>query len=122
MIAVDVQIPFEVKPARKKPAKTSPTQRSLAHLRKNGYLCAIVEKWNMHAKIRQDMFGIIDLVAIKDDDIIGIQATSGDNVSARITKISEHENYPIVIKAMRIIVHGWRKNSMGKWILREVEL
>ena len=109
---------------RKKAAKTSPTQRSLKELRKRGYLCAVVEKWNPHVKIRQDMFGFVDIVAIKDDDIIGVQSTGGDggNVAARVTKITEHDNYPIVIKAMRIIVHGWRRNAQNKWILREIEL
>lgn len=107
---------------KRKPAKTSPTQRSLKHLRAAGYLCAIVEKWNMHARIRQDMFGFIDVLAVKGDDIVGVQACVGGDVSTRIKKIVEHDNYPSVIAAMRIIVHGWRKNAAGKWVLREVEL
>jgi hypothetical protein len=107
---------------RKKPAKTSPTQRSLKELRKRGYLCAIVEKWNMHARIRQDMFGFVDIVAIKGEDIIGVQACVGSSVSDRVTKIVEHENYATVSAAMRITVHGWRKSAAGKWTLREVEL
>lgn len=111
-------------PAKKprKKSSTSPTQRSLKHLRAAGYLCAIVEKWNMHARIRQDLYGFIDVLAIKGEDIIGVQSTSGDNVAARSTKITEHENYPVVIAAMRIVVHGWRKNSKNRWVLRELEL
>ena len=91
-------------------------------MRDAGYLCAIVEKWNMHAKIRQDLYGFIDVLAIKDEDIVGVQACTGGDVSTRMHKIIEHANYPSVIKAMRIVIHGWRKSAAGKWTLREVEL
>jgi hypothetical protein len=35
----------------------TPTQRSLAYLRAEGWQVAIVERWNPHARIRQDLFG-----------------------------------------------------------------
>lgn len=85
-------------------------------------LCAVVEKWNMHAKLRQDLYGFIDVLCVKGEDIVGVQSTSGDNVASRVTKITEHENWPLVCNAMRVIVHGWRKNAAGKWVLREIEL
>jgi hypothetical protein len=59
---------------------------------------------------------------VKGEDIVGVQSTSGDNVASRVTKITEHENWPLVCAAIRVIVHGWRKNAAGKWALREVEL
>lgn len=110
--------------AKRKPKGASPTQRSLKVLRDAGYLCAIVEKWNPHARIRQDLYGFIDILAINGEDILGVQACSsaGGDPAARVRKITEHENYPAVIAAMRIAVHGWRKNAAGKWVLREVEL
>lgn len=43
---------------------SSPTQRTLAECRKRGYTAQVVEKWNPHARIRQDLFGVIDIVAI----------------------------------------------------------
>jgi hypothetical protein len=107
---------------RKQPAKKSPTQRSLAHMRNQGYLCAVVEKWNPHAMIRQDLYGFIDVLCVKGDDIIGVQSTSWSNVSGRITKITEHENWPLVCNAIRVIVHGWKKGKTGKWVLREEPL
>jgi hypothetical protein len=112
----------EAAPIKRKAKAKSPTARSLEHMRKLGYLCAIVEKWNMHTKIRQDLYGFIDVLCVKGEDIIGVQATSGDHVAHRVTKITEHENYPLVIAAIRIAVHGWRKNAAGRWTLREVEL
>ena len=67
---------------------TSPTQRTLALLRKDGYSAAIVEKYNSFIKRRFDLWGFIDLVAIRSTEkgVLGIQATSGSNITARIKK------------------------------------
>lgn len=66
---------------------TSPTQRTLKHLRDAGYpLVQVVEKWNPHAHIRQDLYGIIDVLAV-GADIVGVQATSGSNVASRLWPI-----------------------------------
>lgn len=108
----------------RKPAKTSPTVRSLKHMRGLGYVCAIVEKWNPHARIRQDMFGFIDIVCIRGEDIVGVQACSGGggDSAERVRKIAEHVNWPLICKAIRVVVQSWRKNAAGKWTLREVEM
>ena len=94
---------------------SSPTQRTLAHLRAAGYpLVQVVERWNPYARIRQDLFGIIDVVAV-GADIVCVQATSGSNVSKRVAKITESEALPILRKAgIRVLVHGWRK-VRGRW-------
>jgi carbonic anhydrase len=100
----------------------TPTQRSLKHLRDAGYMVAIVEKWNPHARIRQDLFGVLDLVAIRDGETLGVQTTSGSNVAARVKKLAESESVPRLRKAgWAIHVHGWRKGSNGRWALREVD-
>lgn len=110
-------------PAKRKSKPKSPTARSLEHLRKSYALVQVVEKWNPHARIRQDLFGIIDVIAVSDTEIVGVQSTSGDNVVARVAKIAESDALPILLKAgIRVIVHGWRKNAAGRWTLREVEL
>src|SRR5689334_12750215 len=92
----------------------SPTQRSLAFLRGRGYMVAIVEKWNPHAKIRQDMWGLLDLVAIRKGETLGVQTTTLSNVAARVGKISDSEAAPLIRAAgWRIEVHGWRKLKSG---------
>lgn len=89
-------------------AKTSPTQRTLAEMRKRGYVCEVVERWNPFAKIRQDLFGFIDVLCLGDAEIVGVQATSASNVAARVKKIAEHDNVGAVRKAgIRLLVHGW---------------
>ncbi len=99
---------------------TSPTQRSLKHLRELGYVVAVTEKWNPHARVRQDLFGFIDMLAIKDGQTLAIQTTSASAFAARKTKIQCNENLPMVLSAgWKVIVHGWRKNSKKQWVLRE---
>lgn len=96
----------------------SPTQRSLAFLREEGYVVAIVERWNPHARIRQDLFGFIDLLAIRKGETLAVQVTAS-GVSARIKKIMESDYLNAVRDAgWRIVVHGWRKNSKGRYVLR----
>lgn len=101
---------------------SSPTQRSLKVLRQRGYMAEVVEKWIPHIRRRRDLYGFIDVLAIRDGEILGVQATSGSNVASRVAKIADHQNVGAVRKAgIRIHVHGWRKNSSRRWVLREVD-
>ena len=107
----------------------SPTQRTLAALRKEGYIAAVAERWNHHVKIRQDLFGFIDVVAL-GDNILAVQCTS-TGVSTRITKIKSEcrDAASAWLKAGGTIqVWGWRKVKVkpgGKamrWKQRIVEI
>lgn len=101
----------------------SPTERTLKRLREMGYLAAVVEKWNPHARIRQDLFGVVDVIGIRDGETLAVQATSGSNVAARVSKISDHESTPTIRAAgWHFEVHGWRKNSKGRWECRVVDV
>jgi hypothetical protein len=102
----------------------TPTARSLAELRKRGYLAGVVERHNVFSRKKSDLFGFLDVVAVRDGEILGIQATSGSNVSARIAKIRAAAELPIVLSSgMRIAVWGWAKrgkrNKRKVWTLRE---
>lgn len=65
----------------------TPTQRALAELRKQGHVAAITERWNPHAKIRQDLFGFCDILYLTGAAIVALQVTSGANHAARRAKI-----------------------------------
>lgn len=100
----------------------SPTQRTLAEMRKRGYYAEVVEYWNHITKRRHDLAGFIDVLCFGDGEIVGVQATSLTNVSARVTKIAEHENVAAVRRAgMRLLVQGWGKMPNGRYRLREVD-
>lgn len=102
----------------------SPTQRTLALLRKNGYTAAVVERWNAYVKIRQDLFGFADLVAIHPDvsGTLYVQTTSGDNHSARVSKIVKCEAAKSCVMARnRVQVISWSKKK-NRWTPRIQEI
>ena len=91
---------------------TSPTQLSLKKLKEDGWdLVAVVEHWNPFARVRQDLFGFIDILAINSKgDVLAVQTTTYSNMYARIKKITDHVNLPFVREAnFKIEVHGWAK-------------
>jgi len=101
---------------------TTPTQRTLALCRKHGWTSQVVEKWNAHAKVRQDLFGVIDVVCMDGQSIIGVQSTSGDNVSNRVQKMRDEPRAKEWLRSGgRLFVHGWRKIK-NRWKPREIEI
>jgi hypothetical protein len=101
-------------------AKTSPTQRSLQLMRDRGCLAEVVERWNPHSRTRHDLWGFVDIICLDDNQVIAVQSTSRSNMSARIRKIEEHENLAAVLRAgIQIVVHGWKKDKAGKWLVDE---
>jgi hypothetical protein len=89
----------------------SPTERTLNELRKQGYSVAVVEKWNPHARVRIDLFGGIDLLAIRRRETLGVQATSGNNLKARVKKLTSLEGMKNWLEGgtRRLEVWGWTK-------------
>lgn len=108
---------------------SSPTQRTIKELKKQGYTTAIVEKWNAFAKIRQDMFGFIDIVAIKPNKhgVLGVQCTSMGNGSARKTKALQNENLTVWCASGNVFeVWEWGKQGprgeAKKWVLKVTQV
>lgn len=102
----------------------SPTKLTLRHLRAEGWpVVEVTERWNAHAGIRQDLFGFIDVLAIRPGETLAVQTTTAPNVSARIRKIADHPNIgPVREAGWTVRVHGWAKKS-GRWVLtRDVDL
>jgi len=88
----------------------SPTQRSLKYLREQGYFAQVVEHWVPGANIRRDLFGGIDIVALRADrqGILGVQTTTRNNARARVQKILGIMELDAWMRAgNRIEVHGW---------------
>lgn len=103
---------------------SSPTVRSLAKLRKDGYVAEVVERYSTFTRKRHDLWGIIDILAIRRDEVVGVQTTSWANVSSRVKKITDSEHIGAIREAgIRVVVHGWRKNpKTNRWEVREVDL
>ena len=106
----------------------TPLQRSLRHLRAQGWLVAITEHWNAHARVRQDLFGLFDLLAVRGDRVLGVQCTSADHIRAREVKLRANPNLASWLESdsRMAIIHGWAKRGpRGKakrWQLRELPI
>jgi hypothetical protein len=105
-------------------SKATPTSRTLAELRETGWTAEVVERWNPHARVRNDLFGFIDILAIRGAETLGVQATSASNVASRVRKIADHPNTPAVREAgWRLEVWGWGwSKKEERWTLRKVDV
>jgi hypothetical protein len=93
---------------------SSPTQLSLKKLRDAGYLAEVVEKRNPHTRTLNDLYGFIDILAIRPGEVLGVQTTSNAHVANRCSKIADHPNVAAVREAgIRLEVHGWSQKKKG---------
>lgn len=99
-------------------AKTSPTARELAYLRKRGITAQVVEQFNRFSNTRKDLFGFIDVVALDTTGvdappiIVGIQVTAGSSHAARRSKIeAEPKAYEWLMCGGMILLASWSKRG-----------
>ena len=92
----------------------SNTSRTLEYLRSQGRVADKVEQFNPYAGKfgqRKDCFGILDIIALGEGSIIGIQSC-GQAFSEHNKKILEAEHSVLWIRnGGRLILIGWRKVS-----------
>lgn len=97
----------------------TPSQRSIAWLKANGYeLVQKVEKWNSFAHLHQDLWGgDILAISVNPPTTMLVQVTSGSNSSARVEKLRALESTKTLKLAGWLIqVHAWRKlKKSRKW-------
>jgi hypothetical protein len=91
---------------------STPTQRTLKALRLDGYTAEVVEKWIPMTRQRKDLFGVIDILAMRPGEILGVQTTSGSNLSARLAKARAEPRLAAWLAAGgKFVVHGWAKRG-----------
>jgi hypothetical protein len=123
-------------------ARIRPAQRTLEFLRRHGAMPHVTEKWNPHAGpirpdglrigVRQDMFGLVDVLALWDGRTDFIQAC-GVDVSSHIRKISESVDLRARLARIladyprrRFFIMAWRRRqlkgqSRPEWVKRVIE-
>jgi hypothetical protein len=107
---------------------TTPTQRTLARARQLGFTCGIVEKWNPHAHVRQDLFGFADILAMREGcGLIAIQTTSDDHRADHRAKILAEPRARLWLECgNRVELWTWGKHGeRGKrklWQLHREEI
>jgi hypothetical protein len=102
--------------------RLSNTVRSTKLLEAEGWTVDTVERWIPVVNRRKDLFGFLDLIAVRGGETMGIQTTSASNVASRINKIMESEHLSKVRMAnWRIEVHGWAKKA-NRWVVRREDI
>ena len=95
----------------------SPTERTLKYLRKQGYLCEVVEKRVPMVNITRDLFGFADIFAVRDQDQahLLVQTTTLVHISTRLKKAMALPSLLTWLRSGgRFEVHGWYKKD-GLW-------
>jgi hypothetical protein len=101
---------------------SSLNQRTVALFTERGYSCTVVESYNSFTKRKKDLFGIFDVLAVGNQETVGIQITSKSNMAARMRKIQESEYLPEIIRSgWRVVVIGWFKKPNGRYDCKEFE-
>jgi hypothetical protein len=103
---------------------TSPTARSLAHLRRRGFIVAVVERWLPHAGKRADVWGFGDLLAAhpRDGVVLLVQTTTAGHLAHRLAKAKRRPELALWLRAGgRFEVHGWQQHD-GRSRVRRVEV
>jgi hypothetical protein len=107
---------------------STPTSRTLEHFRSLGFTVQVVERWNPYARIRQDLFNVIDIIAAGEAGLFGIQACAGSSHAARRTKALAEPKLRTWLEAGgRFEVVSWSKRVQeGKkrkaWACRREEI
>ena len=92
----------------------TPTERTLKHLKDQGYTTGKTEQWNKFAGphgIRQDLFGFIDYIAMDGKHVVGVQSC-GTSYAEHERKIIEDCREKAVLwlrSGGQIMLIGWRK-------------
>ncbi len=93
------------------------TSRTLNYIRSQGWLADKVEQFNPYAGKfgkRKDMFGVIDIVALGEGRIIGIQSC-GQAFSEHKKKILESPEARRWLEyGGRLLLIGWRKIKLHR--------
>ena len=90
-------------------AKRSTTHLSLKLLAKEGWLAGVVERFIPYINIRKDLFGFIDVIAVKGNTTLAVQVCSMTGIQPRLQKIKAEPNSLLWLQSptREIQIHGW---------------
>jgi hypothetical protein len=102
----------------------TPTARSLALLRRVGYLAAVVECWIPHANRRRDLFGFADVLAVHPvrREIVLVQVTTAGHLADRLAKVRAAPELPgLLAGGCKVQLHGWKRHGK-RWRVKLVDV
>ncbi len=94
----------------------TPTQRTLRHLREQGYRTAICERWVPRPDLpggghKLDLYGCFDLLAIRPGEILAVQSCGVNHAAHRRKLLGERREAVLAWLAAggRVQLISWRK-------------
>lgn len=75
-----------------------------------GWLVERVERYNPATQRKNDLFGMFDLIALREGVTMGVQTTSKSNLASHVRKMQAAEALPVVLGAGWVVMlHGWHQ-------------
>ncbi len=107
----------------------TPTEKTMAWLRGQGYVVAKVEQTVSRFRPTVDLFGCIDVVALKPGvpGVLGVQATTDRHLAERVAKVKAEPRADVWVACRnKLLVVGWAlRGEPGKrkvWTPKVVDL
>jgi len=97
--------------------RASPTERTMAWLRQQGYTVDKVEHRVAFGRTTRDLFGFADIVALKPGHcgVLAVQATTGPHLAERVAKVVGEPRAGLWRSCSNmIIVVGWAMSAWGE--------
>src|SRR6516225_4584557 len=102
----------------------TPTARSLALLRRVGYLAAVVESWIPRIHRRRDLFGFADVLAVHPvrREVMLVQVTTARHLADRLAKVWAAPELPgLLAGGCKVQLHGWTRQGK-RWRVKLVDV
>jgi hypothetical protein len=98
------------------------TKKTLAHLRRLGFIADVVERRLPGCFTTRDLLGIADIFAVHPGEhvVLLVQTTTADHLADRLRRIRGQSALPALLAAgVRVEAWGWRKCG-DRWHVRRV--
>ena len=99
-------------------------EKSRENLKKRGFRIWTVEHYNAFIKRKKDLYGFLDIVGLNTEQngVLGVQATSKGNLSTRIKKAENLDDYWLWLACGNPVeFHGWYKPK-HKWEVKIIRV
>jgi hypothetical protein len=96
------------------------TKRTLAYLRKLGFITDVVERRLPGCFVTRDLFGFADVLGVHPGKrvVLLVQTTTASNFAKRLRHVRDQPALPLLLAAgVRVEIWGWSKRG-GRWFVR----
>lgn len=100
----------------------SPSALSVELLVGRGYAVNVVER-RLTARISSDLFGCIDILALRGAETLAVQTSTRHHLADRSRKVADSEYLPAMREAgWTIHIHGWDEPTRGEFRVKTLDV